>query len=74
VDGIPTVIEVGIDGLLVEPENVEYLAVSLDKTMRDPQLRQRLGAQALARANAQFTAENYLENYSQLITAVVERS
>lgn len=71
VDGIPTVITDGVDGILVEPESVEELAKALDLAMSDPGLRFRLGDAAQARALEEFSAASYLKNYSELIHAVV---
>lgn len=73
VDGIPTVIEDNVDGLLVAGENVPALAAALDRAMSDPALRKRLGDAAAARAAREFTGEKYLENYAELIRAVAAR-
>ena len=43
VDGIPTVINDGVDGYLVEPGNVADLAEKLDRLMGDPGLRRSMG-------------------------------
>jgi glycosyltransferase involved in cell wall biosynthesis len=74
VDGIPTVIEHEVDGLLVESENVDALAQALDRAMGDPALRQRLGDAAAARAAREFTDARYIENYAELIRAVAARA
>lgn len=69
VDGIPTVIDDGVDGLLVEKNNVESLATGLAQLMRDPALRQRLGSAARKRAASEFSPARYLEHYAEFITA-----
>ncbi len=43
VGGIPQIIEPNVDGLLFEPEDVDGLADSLERLLKDPDLRQRLG-------------------------------
>lgn len=73
VDGIPTVIEHDVDGLLVERENVDQLAAALDRVMGDAALRRRLGETAAQRAAREFTGTKYIENYAELIRAVVAR-
>lgn len=73
VDGIPTVIEHEVDGLLVDGESVEALERALDRAMGDPALRRRLGEAAAARAAREFTGDQYIENYAELIRAVATR-
>lgn len=70
VDGIPTVIEHDVDGLLVESENVDALVAALDRAMSDPALRKRLGDAAAARAAREFTGATYIKNYAELIRSV----
>ena len=52
VDGIPTVINDGVDGYLVEPGNVADLAEKLDRLMGDPGLRRSMGLAGKARVPA----------------------
>ncbi len=73
VDGIPTVIEDGVDGLLVEPESVEQLAAKLEQLMGDPGLRVRLGDAARRRAEREFSDESYLDHYSELVSAALRQ-
>lgn len=71
VEGIPTVIEDGVDGVLVPPESVDALAAALQRLMGDPHLRQRLGAAAQARVAREFSAEAYLDHYAELVGAAL---
>ena len=73
VDGIPTVIENGVDGLLVDAENVDQLASALDQLMRDASLRQRLGQAARRRVERDFSDEAYLDHYAELVSVALER-
>jgi glycosyltransferase involved in cell wall biosynthesis len=72
VDGIPNVINDGIDGLLVEPENVEDLAHKMDILMSNKELRQQLGEAGSKRAKEEFTEESYIKNvinfYNEVMT------
>jgi glycosyltransferase involved in cell wall biosynthesis len=52
VGGIPEVVEDGVEGLLVAPEDPAALAAALRELAADPGLRERLGAAARARAQA----------------------
>lgn len=65
VGGIPTVIEDGVDGLLVQPDNVEALAGAMSRLIGNSVLRNELGQNARARAKSQFGREHY---YSELLS------
>jgi glycosyltransferase involved in cell wall biosynthesis len=72
VEGIPTVIEHGVDGLLVEKESAEDLAAALTALMADPVLRRSLGENAFARAQREFSPLAYLQSVASLSAAVLE--
>ena len=71
VDGIPTVIKDGVDGVLIDPERVDQLAAALDRLMGDTGLRQHLGEAARARVMREFSEEAYLEHYGELMSAAL---
>lgn len=62
VDGIPLLIEDGVDGFLVEPEDVNGLAIVLERLMRDPNLRKKIGTNAQDRARSDFSEYIYISN------------
>lgn len=62
IDGVPTVINDGIDGLLFEPENVNDLAAKIKLLIVDTQLRKRLGEAGRKRAISEFVSTKYMEN------------
>ncbi|MCP4267547.1 MAG: glycosyltransferase family 4 protein [Candidatus Brocadiaceae bacterium] len=76
VDGIPTLINDGVDGLLVEPENIDDLAKKLDMLMGNPEMRQKLGNNGEKRARKEFAEEVYFRNivsfYNSIFTGVIE--
>jgi glycosyltransferase involved in cell wall biosynthesis len=59
IEGIPTVIENGADGLLFAPGDASDLAVKLDRLMGDANLRKELGMRARLRATAEWNADHY---------------
>ncbi len=63
ISGVPELLSDGENGKLVEPENPAALAVALSELMRDPSLRQRLGAAAERRVRQHF---DYHTSVSQL--------
>jgi glycosyltransferase involved in cell wall biosynthesis len=71
VDGIPTVIENGVDGILVQKNNVDELRSGLARLMDDGDLRRRLGAAGQARVASEFSPEVYLEHFSELVGATL---
>jgi glycosyltransferase involved in cell wall biosynthesis len=74
VGGIPTVIEHGKDGMLVEKENVEELAAGLRTLISDAELRHRLGREAQRRIAHEFSAAAYLAHFEELIAATLDAS
>jgi glycosyltransferase involved in cell wall biosynthesis len=71
VDGIPTVINDGVDGYLVEPGNVADLAEKLDRLMRDPGLRRSMGLAGKARIPAEFAEEVILADLAAFYDQVL---
>jgi len=71
VDGIPTVIEDGKDGLLFRPGDAGDLASKLDLLMGDPGLRRSLGRRGGERAKSEFTAEAYFSKLSRFYDEVL---
>ncbi|PCI14590.1 MAG: hypothetical protein COB71_02615 [Thiotrichales bacterium] len=71
VDGIPYVIEDGIDGVLVEPDNALDLANKLDLLMGDEAERRRLSDNGLERLKKEFTADVYSRNVNDFYEEVL---
>lgn len=59
IEGIPTVITDGKDGLLFKAGDAEDLADKLDRLMGDPDLRRQLGVAGRLRSVSEFTADRY---------------
>jgi glycosyltransferase involved in cell wall biosynthesis len=71
VDGIPTIVEDGRDGLLCEPGDIDDLAQKLDLLMGNPELRKKLGNAARERAKKEFTFDAYMSNLIRFYNAVI---
>ncbi len=54
ISGVPELITSGEHGLLVPPEDADALATALQRLIRDPRLRERLGTAAQQRVFARF--------------------
>ena len=65
VSAVPELIEDGINGLLVEPGDRAALAAALERLIRDPALRARLGAAGEARVRADFAMEAGIDDLAR---------
>jgi glycosyltransferase involved in cell wall biosynthesis len=73
VDGIPTVVAHGKDGLLFKAEDSEDLAMKLEMLMSDDELRRQLAIAARNRSVAEMTSDAYFSNTFEFYDAVIER-
>ena len=62
VDGIPTVINDGVDGLLFAPEDAADLSQKLRLLLSDPPLRDRMGRAGRERVRIEFSDEAFFRN------------
>ena len=72
VDGIPTVINDGLDGFLVTPGDVNDLAEKLNTLMGSKELRDRMGQRGMERVKTEFTEKKYLDNVRCFYNEVIE--
>jgi L-malate glycosyltransferase len=76
VGGLPEVVEEGVTGLIVPPQNAEKLEEAIEKLVKDKQLREQLGKQGRQRAERIYNWENNLAEmmgiYDKLLTAGVK--
>lgn len=70
VDGIPTVVDDGIDGLLFEKENLAELESQLRKLMASDMVRQELSEAGLLRFKRDFTVDIYSEHVKSMFHKV----
>lgn len=54
ISGIPELLQDGVNGLVVPPEDPQALAAAIERLIRDPALRQRLGEAAERRVRSEF--------------------
>lgn len=74
VGGIPTVINDGEDGVLVEPEDIEDLRDKLEDLMNSSMKRTKYGEKANERYRVEFSMEKYLERTVSFYDAVLGAS
>lgn len=73
VDGIPSVVEDGINGLLFEKENIQELANKMRILLTDSKLYKNLVVNGLKLAREKYSENEYVNNYSRLIKDVLEK-
>ncbi|SMO66018.1 glycosyltransferase family 4 protein [Paracoccus laeviglucosivorans] len=69
ISGIPELFTDGENGLLVPPEDAPALAAALERAMRDPALRARLGQAAETRVRRDFNAASSVAELKALFQA-----
>jgi glycosyltransferase involved in cell wall biosynthesis len=67
-------IEYGVHGLLVPPDDAEALAAALDRLVRDPALAARLGAAARLRAVERYSREAMVRRFEDFYHDLVTRN
>ena len=70
VDGVPELIEDGVNGLLVPPRDPAALARRIAELADNPALRARLGAAAQKTVSERFTVLKMIESYQQIYSAL----
>jgi len=71
VSGVPELVRDGVDGLLVEPGDVEGTARAL-LALSDPKIRQRMGQAAQHRVRQDFTPARQMETFLQVMNGICE--
>lgn len=66
VGGIPEVVTTQQDGFLVQPQDSEGFAESLEKLLQSSKLRDQLGAAAQARMKVKFSLNNMILEYENM--------
>jgi len=72
--GIPDTVRDDREALLVDPGDVDGLAIALERVAADPQLRARLGDAARARYEERYTPERLDQDLAALLGATRPRS
>ena len=57
--GLPELVQDGVNGLLVPPDNPDALARALERLARDPMLLNQLGSRARSSIDERFSRESY---------------
>ncbi|MBI3848741.1 MAG: glycosyltransferase family 4 protein [Verrucomicrobia bacterium] len=71
VGGIPELVLDGETGLLTKPNDLENLVATLERVLRDEQLRTRLGSAARARAEKKFSVKHQVDQLLALWSEIL---
>jgi glycosyltransferase involved in cell wall biosynthesis len=63
--GIPALVEEGVNGLLVEPQDPGAVAGAVERLAGDPELRARMGAAGRQTFEARFSVQQHLHAMEQ---------
>ncbi|MFP3543496.1 glycosyltransferase family 4 protein [Rhizobium sp. SIMBA_035] len=74
ISGVPELLTDDENGLVVPPENPKALAAALERSIRDPALRHRLGDAAEQRVRAHFDYHSSIAQLTQLFEAEWEKA
>ncbi len=74
IGAIPSVVQDGVSGILVDPGDVGSLAAAILKLAREPELRTRMGAAGRQKVRAEYTASSMAHKYLDLYRSVESRS
>jgi glycosyltransferase involved in cell wall biosynthesis len=66
IGAIPSVVQDGVSGILVDPGDVASLAAAILKLAREPELRARMGAAGGQKVRAEYTASSMAHRYLEL--------
>ena len=66
VGGVPEILEDGVTGLMVPPDNPQALADAMLRILRDKELALRLGAAARSCVEAHYTPQAYRRSLTNL--------
>ena len=74
VGGIPEIVSHGINGLLVEPGNVEQLADAMTQMVNDDEMIRQMGINGLKMVREHYCFPVQVNNYNRLYQFVLENS
>jgi glycosyltransferase involved in cell wall biosynthesis len=71
---LPEIVDDGVQGRLVPPQNPDALAKAMIDLARDPEARKQMGAAGYSRARREFSLEKMLDGYEEVLTRAVANS
>lgn len=74
IGSVPTVIEDGVDGLLVPTGDIKKLAEAVIKVLKDKELAERLGKAARKKVVEKFSVESMVEGTIKVYEEVIRRN
>jgi glycosyltransferase involved in cell wall biosynthesis len=72
VGGIPELIEDGVTGILVEPDNAQGLALAIRTLIDNPDYRKKMGQNARAKCRQMFNSQNIINLHTNLYNELLK--
>jgi glycosyltransferase involved in cell wall biosynthesis len=72
--GIPEIIEDGISGLLVPPNDPEKLAKAIKKLIDNPSLYEEISTKGIKEIRTKYTYEHFIDQIDEYLADVLDRS
>jgi glycosyltransferase involved in cell wall biosynthesis len=72
VPGARTVIDVGVSGFVLDPDDFEGFVDACERLARDPELRASMGKAARNRCTREFTLEASARRWEELLDALID--
>lgn len=73
VGGLPEVVTDGVDGYLVEPRNIEKMALCAESILADESIRREMGKRAREKAHANFCSNRIISAYENYYLRLLEK-
>jgi L-malate glycosyltransferase len=73
VGGLPEVVTDGVDGYLVEPRNIEKMALCASAILKDESIRREMGKRAREKAHANFCSNKIISAYENYYQRLLEK-
>lgn len=74
VSGIPELVENGVNGVLIDPDDADALCSEIENLSRNPKLRNQMGTAGEAKVRGQFSHKNTIGALENLLMESLERS
>jgi glycosyltransferase involved in cell wall biosynthesis len=74
VGGMPDVVTDGVEGFVVEPSNIDALAVALERLLHDSELRKKMGARCREKIQQDYSLDSVTDNYIALYKRLMDRN
>ena len=73
VGGNPTIVEDGVEGLIVKPQDVTGIADAFVKVLTDDDLHKQFGNRAIEKVKRKYSLERMIESYAEIYSELLKK-